>query len=152
MEEKVYGARMYRILLNLFWCAIGSCVVGWLSSIWLDSSYSYGVGGILFICCALITFMEASTSIKISKDHLYIVKRGKLKHDFVISACSFAAKTKTTTGITADTECKLVVITANGSKRTIDCDLIGKKRFYELLNDLELHGDDSVKDLKAIRK
>lgn len=152
MEEKIYRARMYRIFLNLFWCAIGSCVVGWLSSVWLEPLYSYVIGGILFLCCTLVTFMEARTSIKISQDHLYIIKRGKLKHDFVISDCSFAAKTKTTTGITADTECKLVVINANGSKRTIDCDLIGKQRFYELLNDLGFCEGSSVKDLKTIRK
>ena len=96
---------------------------------------------------AIIYFAVVGDNISLTLDDetLSIYRLGKLKHSFKRSECSFNAKIITTTGsMVSDSDCTLDVTDDDGEETQIDCSMLGKSRFMELLDDLGLTDPEPV--------
>lgn len=144
MATKVYKPLLYRIILNfvlgLFGAALVSVIVMSLffknsSSIWFFILTAVLYAGYLY----LVVFSNMM-NIEVTDTELVLKKKGK-EERFPFSEYSFSAEIVTSRN---STERTLWANKADGSRESIDCELIGGTQFESLMEDLGITGDSAT--------
>ena len=132
----VYKSSLFIIAKNVFYGIFGGGFAGLVAS-WfsLDLIFSIPIGvlvGSFIIYSALI---GDNIRVEIDGDTLSFYRLGKLKHQFQISRVGLHAKIRTSDG---DSDCNLTITDEEGKSTNIDCSMLGKSRFYKLLDSLKV--------------
>ncbi len=136
---KVYKSRIHRIIINIVFCFFAAVLVLFIANIWFSEIIS-ALLAVLFII-AYIWLVIINNFITITVDDEYLtVKKGRKEKKYIINDCSFRAKIVSSSG---DSSCYLYVTEKNGKEEDIDCELIGRKNFENLMNDLRIIGDNA---------
>lgn len=142
---KQYKRSLFVMVKNVLY-GIGGGFVAALVASWF-------VGGILAVIVglaaglAIIYFAVYSDNIVVTLDEgvMSVHRFGKLLHTFAIGECGFNAKVVTTSDMTGgDSDCTLHVTRADGSEVHLDCSMLGRSAFMELLDDLGFNDTEVV--------
>lgn len=144
MATKVYKPLLYRILLNI---VLGFFVAGFVSfiivSLFFKNSSSIWFFVLMIVLYAgylyLVVFSNMM-NIEVTETELILRKKGKVEK-FPFSEYSFSAEVHSSRN---STERTLWANKADGSRKAIDCELIGGTQFESLIEDLGLTGDNAT--------
>lgn len=140
-----YKSSLFVIGKNVVYGVGGGFVAALVLSWFLHAAIAV-IGG-LIAGAAIIYFAVFSDNISITVDDekMEVFRFGKLLHSFKLSECGFKAKIVTTTGsAVSDSDCDLTVSGPGESETTIDCSMLGRSRFLELLSDLGMDDKEPV--------
>ena len=161
MATKVYKPLLYRIILNvvlgLFGAGVGSAIITAIffknhSIIWF---FVFAIA--IYVGYLYLVVISNMMSIEVTENELVLKKKKKEEH-FPFSEYSFSAEIRTSRNSTErtlwdSTERTLWANKADGSRESIDCELIGGTQFEALMEDLGITGDNaSVTKLETEHK
>lgn len=132
-----YKSSLFVIVKNVAYGVGGGFVAALVASWFLSGFFAIVVG--LAAGLAIIYFAVYSDNIVITlNDGVMSVHRfGKLLHEFKVEECQFNAKVVTTSDMTGgDSDCTLHISRADGDEVHLDCSMLGRGRFMQLLDDL----------------
>ena len=154
MATKVYKPLLYRIILNvvlgLFGAGVGSAIITAIffknhSIIWF---FVFAIA--IYVGYLYLVVFSNMMNIEVTENELILRKRNKEEH-FPFSEYSFSAEIHTSRN--TSTERTLWANRADGSRESIDCELIGGTQFEALMEDLGITGDNaSVTKLETEHK
>ncbi|MGP1439858.1 MAG: hypothetical protein ACTTJ3_03865 [Treponema sp.] len=154
MATKVYKPLLYRIILNvvlgLFGAGIGSAIITAIffknhSIIWF---FVFAIA--IYVGHLYLVVISNMMNIEVTDTELVLKRKGKEKK-FPFSEYIFSAEICTTRN--TSTERTLWANRADGSRESIDCELIGGTQFEALMEDLGITGDNaSVTKLETEHK
>ncbi|MGP1414589.1 MAG: hypothetical protein ACTTJ6_01465 [Treponema sp.] len=154
MATKVYKPLLYRIILNvvlgLFGAGIGSAIITAIffknhSIIWF---FVFAIA--IYVGHLYLVVISNMMNIEVTDTELVLKRKGKEKK-FPFSEYIFSAEICTTHN--TSTERTLWANRADGSRESIDCELIGGTQFEALMEDLGITGDNaSVTKLETEHK
>jgi len=131
----VYKSSAFVIIKNVIYGVIGGVVAAFIAHIFLQWYLSAAIGVVLGLFVVYIALIGDNIKVVIDGDALSVYRRGKRKYYFKISEVELRARIKTTDG---DSDCDLSVTERNGDVTCIDCSMLGKSRFYKLLESLHV--------------
>ncbi|MGP1437629.1 MAG: hypothetical protein ACTTKH_00985 [Treponema sp.] len=146
METKVYKPLLYRIILNVvlgfFAAVVGSAII---TAIFFKKNNSI-LWFIVFAVIIYVTYLylvviSNMINIEVTETELILKKKGK-EERFPFSEYSFSAEIRSTRS--TSTERTLWANKADGTRESIDCELIGGAQFESLMEDLGIIGDNSA--------
>ena len=144
MATKVYKPLLYRIILNFVSGLVGAALVSVIivalffknsSSIWF-----FVLMAVFYVVYLYLVIFSNMMSIEVTENELILRKRSKEEH-FPFSEYSFSAEIHTSRN---STERTLWANKADGSRESIDCELIGGTQFESLMEDLGITGDSAT--------
>ena len=144
MATKVYKPLLYRIILNFVSGLVGATLVSVIivalffknsSSIWF-----FVLMAVFYVVYLYLVVFSNMMSIEVTENELILRKRSKEEH-FPFSEYSFSAEIHTSRN---STERTLWANKADGSRESIDCELIGGTQFESLMEDLGITGDSAT--------
>ena len=154
MATKVYKPLLYRIILNFVSGLVGAALVSVIivalffknsSSIWF-----FVLMAVFYVVYLYLVVFSNMMSIEVTENELILRKRNKEEH-FPFSEYTFSAEIHTSRN--TSTERTLWANRADGSRESIDCELIGGTQFEALMEDLGITGDNaSVTKLETEHK
>lgn len=154
MATKVYKPLLYRIILNvvlgLFGAGVGSAIVTAIffknhSIIWF---FVFAIA--IYVGYLYLVVFSNMMNIEVTENELILRKRKK-EERFPFSEYTFSAEIHTSRN--TSTERTLWANRADGSRESIDCELIGGTQFEALMEDLGIMGDNaSVTKLETEHK
>ena len=145
MATKVYKPLLYRIILNvvlgLFAAGVGSAIITVIffknhSAIWF---FVFAI--VIYISYLYLVVISNMMNIEVTDTELILKRKGK-EEKFPFSEYSFSAEIRTTRN--TSTERTLWANKADGTRESIDCELIGGTQFESLMEDLGITGDDAT--------
>lgn len=142
---KEYKSSLFVIGKNIVY-GVGGALVAMLVASWFLSDFLAVLLG-LAAGAAIIYFAVIGDNIAVTLDDgtMTVRRLGKLLHTFEVGECSFHAKVVTTSDMTGgDSDCMLTVTDADGEETRLDCSMLGKSRFMELLDDLGFNDQPAV--------
>ena len=143
MATKVYKPLLYRIILNvvlgLFGAGVGSAIVTAIffknhSIIWF---FVFAIA--IYVGYLYLVVISNMMNIEVTETELVLRRKRKEEH-FPFSEYSFSAEIRTSRN--SSTERTLWANKADGTRESIDCELIGGTQFEALMEDLGITGDD----------
>jgi len=143
MATKIYKPLLYRIILNvvlgLFGAGVGSAIITAIffkshSIIWF---FVFAV--LIYIAYIYLVIISNMMNIEVTETELVLRRKRKEEH-FPFSEYSFSAEIRTSRN--SSTERTLWANKADGTRESIDCELIGGTQFEALMEDLGITGDD----------
>ena len=161
MATKIYKPLLYRIILNvvlgLFGAGVGSAIITAIffkshSIIWF---FVFAIA--IYVGYLYLVVISNIMSIEVTENQLVLKKKKKEEH-FPFSEYSFSAEIHTSRNtpertLWDSTERTLWANKADGSRESIDCELIGGTQFEALMEDLGITGDNaSVTKLETEHK
>ena len=144
MANKVYKPLLYRIILNvvlgLFGAGVGSAIITAIffkshSIIWF---FVFAIA--IYVGYLYLVVFSNMMNIEVTDTELILKKKGK-EEKFPFSEYSFSAEIVTSRN---STERTLWANKADGSRESIDCELIGGTQFESLMEDLGITGDSAT--------
>lgn len=143
MATKIYKPRLYRIILNIvlgiFAAVVGSLIITAL--FFKDSSVIWFFVFAIAIYVGYLYLVVISNMMNIEvTDTELVLKRKRKEEHFPFSEYSFSAEIRTSRN--SSTERTLWANKADGTRESIDCELIGGTQFEALMEDLGITGDD----------
>ncbi|WP_302820922.1 hypothetical protein [Fusobacterium ulcerans] len=126
------------ILKNVLFAVCAGFVLAIIANFFLSPTISKGLGALAFLGGTY--FAVVLDNIRVDKLTFY---RGKKEtHSFTISECSFHSLIRSTTG---DSSCDLTIKThENDYGTTIDCSMLGRGRYLQLLDALGFNDQEPV--------
>lgn len=126
------------ILKNVIFAVCAGFVLAIIANFFLSPTISKGLGALAFLGGTY--FAVVLDNIRVDKLTFY---RGKKEtHSFTISECSFHSLIRSTTG---DSSCDLTIKThENDYGTTIDCSMLGRGRYLQLLDALGFNDQEPV--------
>lgn len=126
------------ILKNVLFAVCAGFVLAIIGNFFLSPTISKGLGALAFLGGTY--FAVVLDNIRVDKLTFY---RGKKEtHSFTISECSFHSLIRSTTG---DSSCDLTIKThENDYGTTIDCSMLGRGRYLQLLDALGFNDQEPV--------
>lgn len=144
--KKEYKSSLYIIIKNIIYGIFGGAFATFIASIWLELTYSIAIGGTLGLLIIYFAVFGDNIRLLIDDEKLRIYRFRKLKHEFDLNEVSFSARIKTTyDSAGSDSDCTLNVTKKDGETVSIDCSMLGARRFYRLLDDLEINNGAPTK-------
>lgn len=143
MATKIYKPRLYRIILNIvlgiFAAVVGSLIITAL--FFKDSSviWFFVFAVLIYIAYIYLVIISNMMNIEVTETELVLRRKRKEEH-FPFSEYSFSAEIRTSRN--TSTERTLWANKADGTRESIDCELIGGTQFEALMEDLGITGDD----------
>ena len=143
MATKVYKPLLYRIILNvvlgLFGAGVGSAIITAIffkshSIIWF---FVFAIA--IYVGYLYLVVISNMMNIEVTDTELVLKRKRKEEH-FPFSEYSFSAEIRTSRN--SSTERTLWANKADGTRESIDCELIGGTQFEALMEDLGITGDD----------
>ena len=143
MANKVYKPLLYRIILNvvlgLFGAGVGSAIITAIffkshSIIWF---FVFAIA--IYVGYLYLVVISNMMNIEVTDTELVLKRKRKEEH-FPFSEYSFSAEIRTSRN--SSTERTLWANKADGTRESIDCELIGGTQFEALMEDLGITGDD----------
>lgn len=134
---KEYKSSLFVIGKNVVYGVGGGFVAALVLSWFISAGVAVVLGCLAGLAIIYFAVIGDNIRVTLDDDTLAIYRLGKLKHSFKVAECSFNAKIVTTTGsAVSDSDCDLTIADAGGEETTIDCSMLGRSRFLELLDDL----------------
>ena len=144
--KKVYKSSLYIIIKNIVYGICGGGVAALIIHIWLELIPSIAIGTALGLFIIYLAVYSDNIKLVIDSEKLSIYRFSKLKHEFNLSEVSIGATVKTTyDGAGSDSDCYLIITKSENEVERIDCSMLGARRFYRMLDDLEINNGDPVK-------
>lgn len=143
MATKIYKPLLYRIILNIvlgiFAAVVGSLIITAL--FFKDSSviWFFVFAVLIYIAYIYLVIISNMMNIEVTDTELVLKRKRKEEH-FPFSEYSFSAEIRTSRN--SSTERTLWANKADGTRESIDCELIGGTQFEALMEDLGITGDD----------
>ena len=143
MATKIYKPRLYRIILNIvlgiFAAVVGSLIITAL--FFKDSSviWFFVFAVLIYVAYIYLVIISNMMNIEVTDTELVLRRKRKEEH-FPFSEYSFSAEIRTSRN--SSTERTLWANKADGTRESIDCELIGGTQFEALMEDLGITGDD----------
>ncbi len=143
MATKIYKPLLYRIILNvvlgLFGAGVGSAIITAIffkshSIIWF---FVFAIA--IYVGYLYLVVISNMMNIEVTDTELVLKRKRKEEH-FPFSEYSFSAEIRTSRN--SSTERTLWANKADGTRESIDCELIGGTQFEALMEDLGITGDD----------
>ena len=143
MATKIYKPLLYRIILNvvlgLFGAGVGSAIITAIffkshSIIWF---FVFAIA--IYVGYLYLVVISNMMNIEVTDTELVLKRKRKEEH-FPFSEYSFSAEIRTSRN--TSTERTLWANKADGTRESIDCELIGGTQFEALMEDLGITGDD----------
>ena len=143
MATKIYKPLLYRIILNvvlgLFGAGVGSAIITAIffkshSIIWF---FVFAIA--IYVGYLYLVVISNMMNIEVTDTELVLKRKRKEEH-FPFSEYSFSAEIRTSRN--SSTERTLWANKADGTRESIDCELIGGAQFEALMEDLGITGDD----------
>lgn len=143
MATKIYKPLLYRIILNvvlgLFGAGVGSAIITAIffkshSIIWF---FVFAIA--IYVGYLYLVVISNMMNIEVTDTEL-VLKRKRREEHFPFSEYSFSAEIRTSRN--SSTERTLWANKADGTRESIDCELIGGTQFEALMEDLGITGDD----------
>ena len=143
MATKIYKPLLYRIILNvvlgLFGAGVGSAIITAIffkshSIIWF---FVFAIA--IYVGYLYLVVISNMMNIEVTETELVLRRKRKEEH-FPFSEYSFSAEIRTSRN--TSTERTLWANKADGTRESIDCELIGGTQFEALMEDLGITGDD----------
>lgn len=143
MATKIYKPLLYRIILNvvlgLFGAGVGSAIITAIffkshSIIWF---FVFAIA--IYVGYLYLVVISNMMNIEVTETELVLRRKRKEEH-FPFSEYSFSAEIRTSRN--SSTERTLWANKADGTRESIDCELIGGTQFEALMEDLGITGDD----------
>ena len=148
-----YKSSLFIIGKNVVYGIAGAFVAALVLSWFLSGAVSVILG--ILAGLAIIYFAVISDNITVVLDNgemsVYRIG-GRLLHRFRLDDCSFHAKIVTTSDMTGgDSDCTLTIDCADGGETNLDCSMLGKTTFMELLDALGFN-DTQPEKLSTTKK
>jgi len=144
--KKVYKSSLYIIIKNIVYGICGGGVAALIIHIWLDLIPSIVVGTSIGLFIIYLAVYADNIKLIIENEKLSIYRFSKLKHEFNLSEVSISASIKTTyDGAGSDSDCYLTITKSENKVERIDCSMLGVRRFYRMLDDLDINNGEPVK-------
>jgi hypothetical protein len=137
----IYKSSAFIIVKNVIYSILGGIAVALILSWFIDANLAVIIGGAVGLLIIYFVLIGDNIRVEIDGDRLSFYRFKKLKHEFSIGKSGFNARIKTTDG---DSDCTLTVIQENGEETYIDCSMLGKSRFYKLLDALRVTDPEPV--------
>ena len=143
MATKIYKPLLYRIILNIvlgiFAAVVGSLIITAL--FFKDSSviWFFVFAVLIYIAYIYLVIISNMMNIEVTDTELVLKRKRKEEH-FPFSEYSFSAEIRTSRN--TSTERTLGANKADGTRESIDWELIGGTQFEALMEDLGITGDD----------
>lgn len=135
MQTKRYKPSYFKLISGIVSALFAMIVCFYIASIFLDVTVSAIIGILIGICIIFIVISEFRQFVEINNGSV-LFKHGNKINVFEIEKCKFSAYTDNNSQT-------IYVYDENGVKHDIDCSGISNKNFYELINDLNIIGDNS---------
>ena len=145
---KEFKSSAYIVVKNLIYGIIGGAVIAFILNIWINIWYALGLGVLIAIWYVLTTLLKDMKKVVIYDDRFEIVRRGKVLHSFKRSEVAIRASIRTKGG---DSDCTLRITSADGREELIDCSMLGRNRFYRLIDELGVLDPEPI-ELKTKKK
>ncbi|MHD0318946.1 hypothetical protein [Fusobacterium sp. THCT1E2] len=130
------------ILKNVFFVACAGFVLAIIANFFLSPTISKVLGALTFLGGTYFAVVLDNIRIIIDDDKLTFYRGKKETHSFIISECSFHSLITSTTG---DSSCDLTIKThENDYGTTIDCSMLGRGRYLQLLDALGFNDQEPV--------
>ncbi|WP_024468579.1 hypothetical protein [Treponema pedis] len=145
--KHIYKTSLYRIILNIGLGFFVSAFIALLTSFLIKNTF---IQLLIFVgvYAAYIWLVVLDNIITIEvDDSKAVIKNGKTAKTYPLDTTSFRAVITTrrqrNSVISTDTECMLYITPENGNEEMVNCELIGKYKFQQLIEDLGISGDSS---------
>ena len=135
MHTKRYKPSYFKLISGIISAFFGVVVCFWIASIFLDVTVSAAIGILVGVCVIFVVVSEFRQFVEINNGSI-LFKHGRKISVFEIEKCKFSAYTDNNSQT-------IYVYDENGIKHDMDCSGIGYSSFYELINDLNIIGDNS---------
>ena len=144
--KKVYKSSLYIIIKNIIYGICGGGVIILIAHIWLDLTRAIALGSLIGIFIIYLAVFVDNIKLIIEDNKLSIYRFNKLKYEFNLEEVSIGASIKTTyDGAGSDSDCTLIITNSNGEVERIDCSMLGARRFYRMLDSLEINNGAPLK-------
>lgn len=130
------------ILKNVLFAVCTGFVLAIIANFFLSPTISKGLGALAFLGGTYFAVVLDNIRVVIDGDRLTFYRGKKETHSFTISECSFHSLIRSTTG---DSSCDLTIKThENDYGTTIDCSMLGRGRYLQLLDALGFNDQEPV--------
>ena len=130
------------ILKNVLFAVCAGFVLAIIANFLLSPTISKGLGALAFLGGTYFAVVLDNIRVVIDGDRLTFYRGKKETHSFTISECSFHSLIRSTTG---DSSCDLTIKThENDYGTTIDCSMLGRGRYLQLLDALGFNDQEPV--------
>lgn len=130
------------ILKNVLFAVCAGFVLAIIANFFLSPTISKGLGALAFLGGTYFAVVLDNIRVVIDGDRLTFYRGKKETHSFTISECSFHSLIRSTTG---DSSCDLTIKThENDYGTTIDCSMLGRGRYLQLLDALGFNEQEPV--------
>ena len=137
----VYESSIPVLIKNVVYGVCGGIVAAIIVNFFLPAGLAVAIGAILGILIIYFALVKDNIRVVLTDDTLSFYNLGKLKHEFKLDEVGFSARIKTSDG---DSDCTLTVHEAEDKETYIDCSMLGRTRFYELLDALHVTDPEPV--------
>lgn len=148
---KEYKPSIFVLAKNVVYGLAGGFVAALILDAFLPYVLAYLLGIAACIAILYFTLYSDNISVKLDESNISSFRFGKLLYEFPLEGTSFSAKIVTTQEAVSDSDCYLTIKTFDGDEETIDCSMLGKNTFEELLKDLGLT-DREAEKLETTKK
>lgn len=135
---KEYKPSLFVLGKNAVYGIAGGFVAILILNAFLPAILALMLGVAAGLAILYFTFYSDNISVKLDEQEISFFRFGKLLYQFPLEGTSFSAKIVTTQEAVSDSDCDLTIKTADGDEETVDCSMLGKSTFEELLKDLGL--------------
>ena len=149
-SKKTYKPQIYRIILNIIYSILGTILLFYILTYFIDNIYIISLIPFLFLVFYFKLVIYNNFITIYIDDNMFKYKKGNKIKCYDINKCQFGARIVNSTG---DSECELNIVDEDNKTDYIDCELIGYRQFNNLLNDLKVIGKESKPiKIKTIEK
>ena len=139
-----YKSSLFVIGKNVVYGIAGGFIIALALSWFIDSLAASLAGAAAGLAILYFTIIGDNIRIVVTDDAVEVYRLTALKHSFKLADCRFNAKIVTSGSIISDSECNLTITGEDGDETTIDCSMLGYRRFMALLDDLGVTNPDPV--------
>jgi hypothetical protein len=142
---RTYEPKKKNIVIEIFWILVGVAVAVFATYFigrkfgWIPTDFHLILIGAIFLGLGLLNILLGSRETLITSEQGLTVKKGKKEELYSFDEYGFSYKVETVDG---NTDYWLYAIKHgdNYPTKTLDCNYIGGKEFYEILDDLKISG------------
>ena len=143
MEQKVFKSSLLILIKHILYALGAGFVVGLILYWFFQTNYPYVpyVGaGLVTLLSLYFVLVRDNIRIVLTDEDLWIYRMGKKKYAYRRDECTFASKIIRTTDSTMipDSDCTLIVTDARGKTKSIDCSMLGFRRFHRFVDAMGL--------------
>ena len=132
---KVYKSSLFVRIKNVIYGIFGGAILAWIANWFLRMELAIAIGVAAFLLIAYFALVGDNIKIIVEGDFFAVHKRGKEKYRFNYKEVGIHANIKTDG---TDSDCLLTIEEANGKQTQLDCSMLGRSRFYKLLDSLQV--------------